>query len=169
DNAAATHHPDVLALLRSQLLHERFDRLFDEFEAGQNLLRRLARKHVVPDRSHVRHRLAFFYETDHEIVSFSSQQNRVNRFYEGAHAVIAFRPRPVEPINAAIFARDKTVGAGGERDDDFSFGHIKKLFGLTRPRLSKHRPSLPAAGTTNGRISWDTSSLRGPMLDPSAG
>src|SRR5205085_4422297 len=41
--------------------------------------------------------------------------------------VIARGARPIEPVNRAIFARDKSVGAGGDVNNDLSPSHKRSI------------------------------------------
>src|SRR6185503_19658452 len=124
DQAAATHHEDVLAFLSSQPLGKLLDWLFDEFKTGQDFPRRAPREDVVIGLVlTLRDALATLDELQHKVVGLTSQQNGVNRFPELAHAVIPLWARTIEPIDAAVLARDKAIGAGGDVDDYFSHCH----------------------------------------------
>src|SRR5688572_26357593 len=131
DDSAATHHPDVFAFLSAQALGEFLDWLFDEFETGQEFLwRPTTREDIVSNvAAVVGYFYSFFDELHSHVVGLSSINNRIDGFEELAHAVVfALRPRPVEPINRAILARDKTVGAGGDGHDDLAFRHGGRSF-----------------------------------------
>src|SRR4030095_12502125 len=121
NEATATHHPNVLAFLCTQTLGEFFDRLFHEFKTAEDFLWRLARERIVLNTSpHIRAGFAFFLKFQNQLVRFAPPQDRVDRFPEVAHAVIVLGTRALQPIDAAVLARDETIGADGDRNDDFS-------------------------------------------------
>src|SRR2546422_973412 len=125
DNPAAAHHHNILAFLRAQTFGECLDRFFDEFKTPRNLSRRLIGESIVLNATSVRRVFTFFLKAHHHVVSFSSPQNRVDRLEECAHAVIAGGAWTIQPINRAISARDISVSAGGDVDDDLSHNGVQ--------------------------------------------
>src|SRR5687768_10804465 len=131
DDPAAAHHPDVFALLTTHASGKFLDWLVDEFETGQDFLWwPTTRKDIVSNLAAiVGYFYSFFDELHSHVVGLSSINNCIDGLEELAHAVVfALRPRPVEPINRAILARDKTVGAGGDGHDDLAFRHGGRSF-----------------------------------------
>src|SRR5262249_5181624 len=112
-DAAAAHHPDVLALFQAKSGRERFDGFSNELYSCNRFggLQR-ARENVVP------HLLveggagdAVLLETERRRVGLPAEQNRVDRLVELAHTVETFWRRAVEPVDAAVRSRDKAIGA----------------------------------------------------------
>src|SRR3954452_25609266 len=64
---------------------------------------------------------AFLLETERHIACLPAPQDRVDRLVEGSHAIVAFRTRAVEPVDRAVGPRNKSVGAGRNGNDNFSF------------------------------------------------
>src|SRR5215831_9947345 len=109
DESRATQHEDVLAFLGAQAPGKFLERLFHEFKPLDRVLWRLAREDVMLNPAeHSRRGLAFLDELDGHVISLSSQENRIDRFPKLSHAVVVLRPRTIEPINCAVFARDET-------------------------------------------------------------
>src|SRR5580765_6483194 len=91
-----------------------------------------------PPGKHVRRGLALFHELHTHVVGLASEEDRIDRLPEFAHSVIAFGRWTVKPINGAVFARDESIGAGGDVDDNLSFSHGS---GYNAVRFAGHIPN----------------------------
>src|SRR5205807_4910968 len=119
-------HPDIFAFQIAQTFRKFLDWLFDKLKSKENFLRWLAREGVVlSPGKHVRRGLSLFHKLQAHVVRLPSEENRIDRLPELAHPVVAGGRRSIQPINRAIFARDESIGAGSDVDDDFSFAHSR--------------------------------------------
>lgn len=120
---AAAHHPNVFARLRAQALHERLDRFADELDSRLDLrldcrrerFARLPREDVVLHAWTVNRK--FQSHVYRLRVGFAAPEDGVDGFEKCGHAVVALGMRAVEPVDAAVGARDEAVGADGDVDD----------------------------------------------------
>src|SRR5436190_2385767 len=117
DDVATAHQPDVLAKLRSKTVDERADRLAHELHAWRHggWRRVTGEDDITLVRAELRPQL------EAPIIRPSAKHVRVDRFHEGLDAVETLGLRAGrQPLEIAVGARDESVGAGCDVNDDFS-------------------------------------------------
>ena len=112
DEAPTAHHPNVLALIVFQALHEGTDAAVDEFNTCRHgCRRRLSRKYVVAIKLRA--------HTQAQIVCLPTQQLRVDGLHEPSHPVEPFGSGTArEPLDVTVWPSDVAVSAGRNVNDD---------------------------------------------------